>query len=320
MLREPILSLTFDVEMCTNFPYWNSTWDDRKGLIDDGTRQYINSILDIAKKENVKFQFFLLGSSFRNHENINLFKNIVCRGHSIGNHTYNHINIKARTFRQLQIFYVKNPNLLKSFKSIFEIIRHEIEKTNILIQKHLGIYVKGFRAPYGFKNGIKDILGLQHFLLEKGFEYVSSQYNFPMRNISDMINPGGFINKTRIYKPKIYKSQIKEVEMALKWSIKNLQPYRYPSGLLEMPIMGLTDVWAFRILDLSKSEWLHLMDCAIKYIHQNSLICSLVFHPAILAVRDPKLETIKFILEEAKRKSCKILTNDDIAYAFRKNK
>ncbi|MEM2178733.1 MAG: polysaccharide deacetylase family protein [Candidatus Methanomethylicaceae archaeon] len=216
MFKKPILSLTFDIEMCTNFPYWTSIWDDRKGLIDDGTRQYINSILDIARKENVKFQFFLLGSSFRDHKNVSLFKNIVYRGHSIGNHTYNHINIKTKTFKQLQIFYVKKPNFLKNFKNVFEAISYEIEKTNILIQKRLGIDVKGFRAPYGFENGIEDMPRLQHFLLEKSFEYVSSQYRFQIRNISNMINPGGFINKTRINKSKICKRKIKELDEKLK--------------------------------------------------------------------------------------------------------
>jgi len=320
MLRESILSLTFDIEMCTNFPYWTSIWDHCKGLIDDETHRYINDILNIARKENVRFQFFLLGRSFKNYKNVNLFKNIIREGHSIGNHTYNHINIKAKRFKQLQTFYIKNQKLLKGFKNVFEVIRYEIEKTNVLIQKKLRVNVIGFRAPYGFENGIKDFPKLQYFLLEKGFKYISSQYNFPVGKVSDIIIPGGFLTKSNSMNLKKYKPQMKELELALKWSIKNLQPYKYSNGLLEMPMMGLTDVWAFRLLDLDKSEWLHLINLAIHYAHKNSLICSLVFHPAILAVKDPHLETIKFILEEARRESIKVLTNDDIVHILKENK
>jgi len=82
------------------------------------------------------FNFFLLGRSFKNYKNVNLFKNIIREGHSVGNHTYNHINIKAKKIKQLQTFYIKNQKLLKGFKNVFEVIRYEIEKTSILIQKN----------------------------------------------------------------------------------------------------------------------------------------------------------------------------------------
>jgi len=120
MLRESILSLTFDIEMCTNFPCWTSVWDHCKGLIDDGTRRYINDILNIARKENVRFQFFLLGRSFKNYKNVNLFKNIIREGHSVGNHTYNHINIKAKKLSNYRHFILKIKNYLKVLKTFLK--------------------------------------------------------------------------------------------------------------------------------------------------------------------------------------------------------
>ena len=52
------LSLTFDVEMCTNFPYWTSQWNHRKGAIDEDSKLYMGKMLDVAEKYGVKLQFF----------------------------------------------------------------------------------------------------------------------------------------------------------------------------------------------------------------------------------------------------------------------
>ena len=48
------LSLTFDVEMCTNFPYWTSQWNHRKGAIDEDSKLYMGKMLDVAEKYGVK--------------------------------------------------------------------------------------------------------------------------------------------------------------------------------------------------------------------------------------------------------------------------
>ena len=56
------LSMTFDIEMSYNFPYWTSDYDDY-GAIDPHVKQYVNKLLDVANKYGVKLQFFVVGSA-----------------------------------------------------------------------------------------------------------------------------------------------------------------------------------------------------------------------------------------------------------------
>ncbi len=47
-------------------------------------------VLDTLKKYNVKATFFCVGDNVRKHPDI--FEQILAQGHSIGNHTFNHLN------------------------------------------------------------------------------------------------------------------------------------------------------------------------------------------------------------------------------------
>lgn len=58
-------------------------------------------VLDELKKHNVKATFFCIGDNVRKHPEI--FKRIVAEGHSIGNHTFHHLNgWKTKTEEYLQ--------------------------------------------------------------------------------------------------------------------------------------------------------------------------------------------------------------------------
>src|SRR5579872_470149 len=45
----PAISLTYDIEMVTNFPHWEDIWDHRKGALDAVTCQYVGKLLDLAR-------------------------------------------------------------------------------------------------------------------------------------------------------------------------------------------------------------------------------------------------------------------------------
>jgi peptidoglycan/xylan/chitin deacetylase (PgdA/CDA1 family) len=47
-------------------------------------------VLDLLKEKKIKATFFCVGANIRNHPDI--FRRIVMEGHSVGNHTYNHMN------------------------------------------------------------------------------------------------------------------------------------------------------------------------------------------------------------------------------------
>src|SRR5712692_7306404 len=88
------LSLTFDTEMCTNFPYWTAVWDHRKGALDEDSKTYVGKLCDVAKKYDARFHFFVLGKALEDPD-LDYMKRVVDDGHAIGNHTYHHVNVKA---------------------------------------------------------------------------------------------------------------------------------------------------------------------------------------------------------------------------------
>ena len=102
------LSLTFDIEMTPNFPYWTSKWNHRKGAIDEDTKLYLMRMSEIAKSYGVKLQFFLVGSALED-PNIDYLKQLVEDGHAIDNHTYTHVNVKAKDIAGLQEIYAAAP-------------------------------------------------------------------------------------------------------------------------------------------------------------------------------------------------------------------
>ncbi len=58
---------------------------------DDGPISQITPwVLDLLEEYNAKATFFCIGDNINKH--LEVFKNLISEGHSIGNHTYNHLN------------------------------------------------------------------------------------------------------------------------------------------------------------------------------------------------------------------------------------
>ncbi len=88
---------------------------------DDGpTREITNWTLNILDQYNAKATFFCIGKNVRAHPDI--YQNIIKEGHSIGNHTFDHV----KGWKSSTVDYLKN-----------------IEKASYLIPSKL------FRPPYG---------------------------------------------------------------------------------------------------------------------------------------------------------------------------
>ncbi len=89
-----------------------------------------NKILDILAKNNVKATFFLTGSGANNHPQY--IKNIVAKGHQLGNHSYTHPDFTKLTATQM---------------------KSELDRTEALIKSLTGKTTKPiFRAPFGAVN------------------------------------------------------------------------------------------------------------------------------------------------------------------------
>jgi len=114
--------------------YWRGDSAQNKIALtfDDGPQDiYTPQVLDILKKHNVKATFFLIGKNVE--VSPGLAKRIADEGHAVGNHTYNHSNL--RLHNQMQI-------------------RQQIEKTGKAIFDATGAKPYLFRSPYGFYNNV----------------------------------------------------------------------------------------------------------------------------------------------------------------------
>ena len=94
---------------------------------DDGpVKGHTEFVLRTLKEFSAKATFFCIGDNIRKHPDT--FKKIVDAGHSIGNHTFNHLNGWKTSDKE----YIENVRLCRE-----EIRQHGVEPTKL------------FRPPYG---------------------------------------------------------------------------------------------------------------------------------------------------------------------------
>lgn len=99
--------------------------------IDDGPTDDTRTILDLFDSRGVKVTFFCKGSLAR--EKPELLREILRRGHSVGNHSYSHPS---------GTFWCLPPSR----------IEREIKEANEAIRSVSGVSPRLFRAPVGMKN------------------------------------------------------------------------------------------------------------------------------------------------------------------------
>lgn len=288
--RSCALSLTYDIEMCTNFPVWEDVWDHLKAAIDQTTKDYVAGLADIAAERGVKLQFFVLGGSFEDPD-LDYLKRLVADGHALGNHTYRHVNVLAKTFPELQITYRNDPTLADGYDDPLAAKAGEIAETTRQMVEHLGVRPRGFRTPGGFQTGLAPVPEVQQVLLDQGFDYCSGQYRLPLRE-----------NPTHA-----------DREDGVRWSVEHLQPYRYPTGLLEVPMTGISDIWAFRNQKISLDEFIALTSHGLRVAAEAGGCYSALMHPQVMAARDPDRQAIRALLDLAGSLDAEVVTNDQIA-------
>jgi len=94
---------------------------------DDGPIPEITQwVLDILQKHNIKATFFCIGDNIEKHPHI--FQKVIDEGHTIGNHTFNHIN----GWNTPDAAYLQN-----------------VEECRLSIIKGVRTDAKLFRPPYG---------------------------------------------------------------------------------------------------------------------------------------------------------------------------
>jgi hypothetical protein len=90
-----LIAITLDLEMSRQYPTWDQMrWDYEKGNLDDATKRYAVEAARRIKAEEGVIHFFAVGQTME-QDDVGWLKEIVAQGHPVGNHTYDHVNVKA---------------------------------------------------------------------------------------------------------------------------------------------------------------------------------------------------------------------------------
>ena len=274
------IAITYDLEMSRHYPKrGNTEWDYQKGNLDQDTKRYSVEAAKIAAENGVRLHFFLVGRVLE-QDSISWLHDIHEMGHAIGNHTYDHVNLLATTPPQTQFRFSRSPWLIRD-KTVSEILRENIRLTEIALQQRAGIKQTGFRTPGGFNQGLSERPDLQNLLLELGFSWVSSKYP---RHLAKR-DPQG-VGQTTF--DNIVQSQT------------DAQPFKYKSGLIEVPMSPISDVNAFRSNFWTLDEFIQAVSLCVEAVIEKKQVYDFLCHPSCLVVEDPEHKTLQTIINLVK--------------------
>jgi hypothetical protein len=293
--KPALIAISLDLEMARNFPRWEDThWDYEKGNLNDATKSYALEAARRVKARGGVIHFFLVARALE-QENVDWLKEIIKMGHSVGNHTYDHVYLLASNPEEIQYRFARAPWLIEG-KPIAEVIRENIRLATAAIKSRLGIPPAGFRAPGGFADGIINRPDVQKILLQSGFTWVSTKY--PAHPNSQ---PG--TEPTSAIFDGIVSAQAAA------------QPFIYPNGIIEIPMSPISDIGAFRNGRWNLEQFLKSTRLNVEWTIQRGAVFDFLSHPAVLSAMDPEFRVIDSICElvEKAGKAAKIVNLDAIA-------
>ncbi len=272
-----LVAVTLDLEMSRNFPTWDDThWDYEKGNLNAETKKYAAEACRRVKAAGGVLHCFAVGRVFE-QESVAWLKDIAQAGHPVGNHTYDHVNVKATRPEDLQFRFRRAPWLIEG-KTPREVIRENIRLTSAALKARVGVEAAGFRTPGGFANGLADRPDVQKLLLDLGFTWVSSKY--PAHPLGE---PGKGLT------PAVFDAIVKAQREA--------QPFVYPSGLVEVPMSPVSDITAFRGGRWKLDAFLKAVRLGVEWAIDSRAVYDFLGHPSCLYVTDPEYKAIDLICE-----------------------
>jgi peptidoglycan/xylan/chitin deacetylase (PgdA/CDA1 family) len=276
-----LLAITLDLEMSRHYPRRGiMEWDYQKGNLDDDTKKYAVEAGRIARQRGGLIHYFCVARVLEQPD-VSWLKGLAAAGHPIGNHTYDHVNVKAGSPGEAQFRFQRAPWLVRG-RSVPELIRDNIETATIAMKSRAGLTPDGFRTPGGFHDGLDDRPDLQRMLLDLGFTWVSSKYPAHLTG-KPMEEPT----------PEVFESIVAAQAKA--------QPYIYPSGLVEVPMSPISDVTAFRSTFWKRGAFLKAIRLAVERAIDERATFDFLAHPSCMLVEDPHFETIELICELANK-------------------
>ena len=140
--EKALIAITLDLEMSRNFPTWDDThWDYEKGNLDAASKRYAAEAAQRVKARGGLIHFFALGQTME-QEDVAWLKEIVAQGHPVGNHTYDHVNVKATRREDIQFRFRRAPWLIEG-KTIPEVIAGNIRLAERALKERVGIAPAG---------------------------------------------------------------------------------------------------------------------------------------------------------------------------------
>ncbi len=274
------IAITLDLEMSAQYPTREMLeWNFQKGNLDEATKRYSVGAARVAAQYGAKIHFFCVARVLEQPK-VSWLKRIIEAGHPVGNHTYDHVNLKAATAQQTQFRFQRSPWLVAG-KSPNDVVRENIRLATHAMKQRLGIMPAGFRTPGGFSNGLDDREDLQQMLLDEGFKWVSSRY--PPHKSGIARQPPG---------EDVYRSILNAQQAA--------QPYRYPTGLVEIPMSPMSDVTGFRSKYWKREYFLKAVGQILDQCFERREVFDFIAHPSCLVVEDPDFEIIRLICERVR--------------------
>jgi hypothetical protein len=275
------IAISLDLEMARNFPHWEDThWDYEKGNLTDPVKKYAVEAARRVKAHGGIIHFFLVCRALE-QENVDWLKEIIRTGHAVGNHTYDHVYIRAANMDEVQYRFKRAPWLAEG-KTPAEVIRENIQLATAAMKSRLGIKPVGFRAPGGFADGLIHRADVQRMLLDLGFKWVSTLY--PAHPMSEPGTPPT---------ADIFAAIVKAQETA--------QPFYYPSGLLEIPMAPLSDIVAFRNGRWKLEDFLKGIRFNMEWAIEHGAVFDFLSHPSVLSAMDPEFQAIELICDLTKQ-------------------
>lgn len=282
-----LIAITIDLEMARHYPTWDQThWDYEKGNLDASAKSYALEAASRARKSGAVIHYFVVGRVFE-QENIDWLKEIAQMGHSVGNHTYDHVNIRAKRLDAIQLRFRRAPWLIHGKKPL-EVIADNILMTSLALRERVGIEPSGFRSPGGFPEGLTGYPEVQQLLLSQGFRWASTQY---------VAHPTGAPGYVPHFTEERTAEPAQDVYDAILQAQMRSQPFAYPSGLIEIPMCPVSDLVAFRTGRWRLPHFLKAIREVVQQAIERGLVFVFLGHPSCLSVTDPGFETLEMICD-----------------------
>ena len=273
---QALIAITLDLEMSRHYPKRDMTeWDYQKGNLNEETKQYTVEACRRVKAKGGVLHSFVVGQVLE-HKSVDWLKEIAGQGHPIGNHTYDHVRITATRPEEIQYRFQRSPWLIHG-RRVEDVIAENIRLCEIALKQRTGIEINGFRTPYGFSKGLADRPDLQDMLLSLGYQWVSSK----------AIGVSGLPaeNPKQAHFEAIVAAQAK------------MQPFVYPSGLIEIPCAPMFDNSFFRSRRWKLSEYLKTVEMCVNWAIEHRAVYDWGAHPSIVGVEDPEFRTVELICD-----------------------